>query len=132
MTLSLILIGLWFLSVVIAVLSAPVIVPNGALIAVYQLGKFLKLYPPGFYIVMPFITKKVLLKPGIIGIATSESTLEVDNHQIEVQYSQPPRIGSAARIEKFEGVKIFATQANVPNERIVKCEKCGHNNKLRV
>jgi|LakMenEpi03Aug12_release.lakeMendotaPanAssembly.Ray.scaffolds.fasta_scaffold1627186_2 regulator of protease activity HflC (stomatin/prohibitin superfamily) len=70
MTLVSVILGLWFLTVIVGVSSAAIIVPNGAVVAVFQLGKFLKSYPSGFYVVVPFITKKILLKPGMTGVAT--------------------------------------------------------------
>ena len=117
-----------------AINKAILIVPEGSVVQTFALGKFHKAYGPGLHVGWfdKAIYKQVKLKIGMVAMASSDQSIETAGLQIPAIFADTPQISSSVRIERFEGTKPVVTHRGVPNERRFKCEKCGHENAVRV
>lgn len=131
---SIVLLVVIFIVLMWALTKATLIVPEGTVVKTFFLGKAQKSYPAGLHLGWfdKAVERQIKLKIGTIAVASSTETIELDGIQIPAKFSETPDVGSPVRIEKFDGMDPVVTHRNVPNERLIKCEKCGHSNKVRV
>ena len=110
------------------------IVPKGTVVKTFTFGRLKCSFCAGLHVLYPWSDageNKIRLKIGTIGTALSESAAEFFGQHVPVIFEESPKIGCALPIIRFDGIDPVVTHQNIPDERIITCEKCGHRNRVR-
>ena len=102
-------------------------------LAISLLGKMKALRGPGLVMIIPFTEKAIKVKIGDSGKVVADDMIKIKDVIVPISPVSKELLNKSVRISAFKGSgehSLAVVQENAETRRTIKCEKCGHENKI--